>query len=157
MKARLVQKAALRRRVCFGCFGEPVLISGLQFTAQALRRSVDSDEELSVSFTKAYEVTLRAHHSFVVRPIFAVAMKACPYRKDFYAKLGEPREQVDQNLRAWLEALEKIVREMQQFYEYVRYLPQARQLYQGPVVYICIPQVVAYQFVLVISTTTQVR
>ncbi|WFD36050.1 hypothetical protein MCUN1_002921 [Malassezia cuniculi] len=93
------------------------LLRGLDFTAKALRRSIESDEELSVSFTKAYEVTLRAHHSFVVRPIFAVAMKACPYRKDFYAKLGQPQDVVAQKLRAWLEALEKIVRDMQQFYE----------------------------------------
>lgn len=47
---------------------------GLDFTAQALRRSIsDKSEELSTSFTKAYETTLKQYHSFVVRPIFAVS------------------------------------------------------------------------------------
>lgn len=47
--------------------------SGLKFTQIALKRSqAQKDEELSVSFTKAYEETLKKHHSFVVKPIFAV-------------------------------------------------------------------------------------
>lgn len=43
-------------------------------------------------------------------------MKACPYRKDFYAKLGSPPEKVQSELHRWLDALEKIVKEMQDFY-----------------------------------------
>lgn len=47
--------------------------SGLDFTAQALRRSIENPaEELNVSFTKAYEATLRKHHGMMVRPVFAV-------------------------------------------------------------------------------------
>lgn len=47
--------------------------SGLDFTAQALRRSIENPaEELNVSFTKAYEPTLRKHHSMMVRPVFSV-------------------------------------------------------------------------------------
>lgn len=46
---------------------------GLEFTAKALRRSVDHpSEELSASFTQAYEETLRKHHSMLVRPLFSV-------------------------------------------------------------------------------------
>lgn len=96
------------------------LLRGLQFTLAALRRSLDNpDEELSVSFTKAYEATLSKHHSFVVRPVFSVAMKACPYRKDFYAKLGEPADKVVVQLKAWLDALEKILDRMEYLYVYV--------------------------------------
>lgn len=47
-------------------------------------------------------------------------MKACPYRKDFYAKLGPSEEDVRPQLSAWLNALEKIVQQMHQFYEYVK-------------------------------------
>lgn len=54
-----------------------------------------------------------------------LAMKACPYRKDFYAKLGPSEEKVRPQLSEWLEALEKIVARMHQFYEYV-YLPSAK-------------------------------
>lgn len=54
---------------------------GLSFTSQALRRSIDNPtEELSVSFTKAYEGTLRQYHSFVVRPVFSVGRHYCAYK-----------------------------------------------------------------------------
>lgn len=38
-------------------------------------------------------------------------MKACPYRANFYAKLGpeDKSAEVEQQLSAWLAALEKIV------------------------------------------------
>lgn len=37
-------------------------------------------------------------------------MKACPYRDDFYGKLGSPKDVMLQDLEAWLSALEKIVK-----------------------------------------------
>ncbi|KAL0088108.1 glycolipid transfer protein domain-containing protein [Phycomyces blakesleeanus] len=86
------------------------LSRGLDFTAQALRRSIDDiNEELNVSFTKSYEVTLRKHHSIVVRPVFSLAMKACPYRKDFYGKLEVATEEDLAVMNAWLVALEQII------------------------------------------------
>lgn len=48
-----------------------------------------------------------------------LAMKACPYRADFYAKLGSPPERVDEELHKWLDALEKIVKQLQDFYKCV--------------------------------------
>ncbi|KAF8311218.1 GLTP-domain-containing protein [Clavulina sp. PMI_390] len=92
------------------------LLRGLEFTCTALRRSQDDlTERLNVSFTKAYEVTLRKHHSMLVRPLFAVAMKACPERNDFYNKLG-PIEIVTVELNAWLDGLQKIITQLQAFY-----------------------------------------
>lgn len=44
-------------------------------------------------------------------------MKACPYRKDFYAKLGSPPEKVDEELKKWLDSLDAIIKRMQGFYE----------------------------------------
>ena len=52
-------------------------------------------------------------------------MKACPYRADFYAKLardqsGGPsasKEKLNEQLNAWLEALDGIVKRMQAFYD----------------------------------------
>ncbi|KAI8802661.1 glycolipid transfer protein domain-containing protein [Cladochytrium replicatum] len=83
---------------------------GLTFTSQALRRNVnDPNEELKISFQKAYEVTLAKHHSFLVRPIFSLAMNACPYRKDFYAKLGSDQAKVEAQMKEWLAALENCV------------------------------------------------
>jgi Glycolipid transfer protein (GLTP) len=66
-------------------------------------------EELADSFRSAYGVTLKPHHSFIVKPIFSAAMGACPYRKDFYAKLGSDNDKVSADLGEYLAALENIV------------------------------------------------
>ncbi|EGG09934.1 uncharacterized protein MELLADRAFT_71146 [Melampsora larici-populina 98AG31] len=93
------------------------LTRGLHFTYEGLRRSQKNPtEELSESFVKGYETSLKPHHSFVVRPVFGLAMKACPYRADLYAKLGTP-DRVEVELEKWLTALEKIVQRIQAFYE----------------------------------------
>merc|ERR1711939_555922 len=69
------------------------LLRGLDFTAQSLARNQENPtEELSVSFTKGYEATLRKFHNFIVKGIFSVAIKA------------------------WLTALQNIVSRMQGFY-----------------------------------------
>ncbi|OCF34999.1 het-c2 protein [Kwoniella heveanensis CBS 569] len=87
------------------------LLRGLKFTALGLRHNVDNpSEELSVSFTKGYEGSLKKHHGMMVRPVFYLAMKACPYRATFYPKLGEPQSEVLPKLEAWLKALEEIVK-----------------------------------------------
>lgn len=48
-------------------------------------------------------------------------MKACPYRADFYAKLGSPPEKVAQDLGKWLGALDVIVKRLQDFNEKGKY------------------------------------
>ncbi len=120
------------------------LLRGLSFTCTALQFSQsDEKEELSASFTKGYEGTLKKHHNFVIKGVFSVritsrlrcgflivahikvAMKACPYRKDFYAKLaadpdgGAPAsmERLKEALNKWLAALSAIVKQMEAFYE----------------------------------------
>lgn len=86
------------------------LVRALEFTCIALSSNVAKDsEELSESFRTAYGTTLKPHHSFVVKPIFSAAMSACPYRKDFYSKLGEDPEKVKLELMAYLRGLEKVV------------------------------------------------
>ncbi|TPX72355.1 hypothetical protein SpCBS45565_g00439 [Spizellomyces sp. 'palustris'] len=90
---------------------------GLEFTAKGLRRNLDDKkEELNTSFSKAYEATLSKFHSFMVRPVFTLAMKACPYRKDFYAKLGSDEAKLYAEMEKWLAALEKIVAILNAFY-----------------------------------------
>ena len=73
------------------------------------------NDELSVSFRNAYGNTLKPHHSFLVKPIFSAAMSAVPYRKDFYAKLGDDQEQVQREMKAWLDALERLVAILKEF------------------------------------------
>ncbi|KAK1460537.1 hypothetical protein CCUS01_08884 [Colletotrichum cuscutae] len=86
------------------------LVRGLEFTCIALSQNVAKEsEELSESFRNAYATTLKPHHSFLVKPIFSAAMSACPYRKDFYAKLGSDQDKVAAELRVYLASLEKVV------------------------------------------------
>lgn len=53
----------------------------------------------------------------MVKPIFSAAMSACPYRKDFYVKLGNDQEKVISELRPYLASLEKIVGILKGFLE----------------------------------------
>ncbi|QBM85582.1 Glycolipid transfer protein GLTP [Metschnikowia aff. pulcherrima] len=86
------------------------LTRGLEFTAQAMRETVNNpSKELTVTFTDAYSKTLSKYHGMLVKPIFKLAMKACPYRKDFFEKLGSDQAKVDAELAKWLKALEDIV------------------------------------------------
>ncbi|KAH3663748.1 hypothetical protein OGAPHI_005150 [Ogataea philodendri] len=94
------------------------LCRGLQFTAVAMRETVSRPkDELNKTFTDAYGKTLTKYHTMLIRPIFKLAMKACPYRADFFAKLGADQEKVAQQLEEWLSALEKIVAEIMAFFE----------------------------------------
>ncbi|KAF7556373.1 hypothetical protein G7046_g6305 [Stylonectria norvegica] len=86
------------------------LVRGLDFTCVALARNVASpSEEVSDSFRTSYTTTLKPYHSFLVKPIFSAAMAACPYRADFYKKLGETPELVVSDLLVYTAALDKIV------------------------------------------------
>ncbi|KAH3672302.1 hypothetical protein WICMUC_004397 [Wickerhamomyces mucosus] len=100
------------------------LSRGLQFTAQSLRETIDNpDKELTKTFTDGYSKTLTKYHSIVIRPVFKLAMKACPYRKDFFEKLGADQAKVNDQLKEWLEALEKIVQIIFEFFESGNYAP----------------------------------
>ncbi|KAJ7212949.1 glycolipid transfer protein [Mycena pura] len=102
------------------------LLRGLAFTCKALQNAQENKtEELAAAFTKSYEGTLKKFHNFIVKGVFSVAMKACPYRKDFYAKLAAdpdggaptPDEKLNEELNKWLVALDAIVTRMQTFYD----------------------------------------
>ncbi|CUM50044.1 uncharacterized protein AC631_00895 [Debaryomyces fabryi] len=93
------------------------LSRGLQFTSQAMRETIDNpSKELTVTFTDAYSKTLSQYHGMLVKPIFKLAMKACPYRKAFFEKLGADQTKVEEQLKAWLKALEDIVKIILDFF-----------------------------------------
>jgi hypothetical protein len=92
--------------------------SGLRFTVTALGRLIqDRTEELTVAFTQAYAVTLKQYHNFMVKGIFTLAMKACPYRSDFFSRLGDDPVRVNEQFVLWVTALEVLVDRMEKFYE----------------------------------------
>lgn len=52
------------------------LLRGLKFTAMGLRFNFDNKtEELSVSFTKSYEGSLKKFHGILIRPVFGVSRR----------------------------------------------------------------------------------
>ncbi|KAI8631908.1 glycolipid transfer protein [Xylariaceae sp. FL1651] len=94
------------------------LVRGLDFTCIALSQNLaKADEELSASFRNAYGATLKPHHGILIKPVFSAAMGACPYRKDFYPKLGADQDVVITELRTYLAALENIVGILKGFQE----------------------------------------
>ncbi|KAI0305386.1 het-c2 protein [Multifurca ochricompacta] len=102
------------------------LLRGLEFTCKALQNAqANASEELAVAFVNAYTLTLKPFHNFVVKGIFSVAMKACPYRVDFFNKLkvdpnGGPSssdEHLNEVLNKWLTALDNVVTRLQTFYK----------------------------------------
>ncbi|KAL7915688.1 glycolipid transfer protein [Trichoderma velutinum] len=94
------------------------LVRGLEFTCLALSANVaNPSEELADSFRTAYGSTLKPHHSFLIKPVFSAAMSACPYRADFYGKLGADQAKVSDDLRVYLAALDKIVGILKGFVE----------------------------------------
>lgn len=70
-----------------------------------------------MSFNKSYENTLQKHHNMFVRPVFSLAMKAVPYRNDFYKKIGGGDEaDAIEKMKPWLSGLEKCVKILVDFY-----------------------------------------
>ncbi|KAH7890169.1 het-c2 protein [Phlebopus sp. FC_14] len=101
------------------------LLRGLLFTCKALQTAqLDTKVGLADAFTKGYEGSLKKYHNFVVKGIFSLAMKACPYREDFYAKLASdpnggpsvPRDKLHEELNKWLDGLDRIVKRMAKVY-----------------------------------------
>lgn len=102
------------------------LLRGHSFTCLGLQKIQENPkEELGNAFSDAYGSTLKQHHNFVVKGLFSVAMKACPYRVDFFNKLkadpagGPPAsdEHMNESLNKSLGALHGIVSRLQAFNE----------------------------------------
>jgi hypothetical protein len=51
----------------------------------------------------------------MIKPIFSAAMSATPYRKDFYAKLGDDSAKSQAAMEQWLAALENQVVILKEF------------------------------------------
>ncbi|KAF8631825.1 hypothetical protein AX15_002193 [Amanita polypyramis BW_CC] len=95
-------------------------VRGLAFTCKALQNmQKDVSVELHVCFRRSYDEILRHHHSFVVRSLVGVAIRAVPRRHDFYSRIaqGGSTEKLDAELTKWLDALDVIVNHLREFLE----------------------------------------
>ncbi|KAG1049992.1 hypothetical protein G6F43_007706 [Rhizopus delemar] len=91
---------------------------GLEFTGQSLMHSLTHpNDELTVSFMQAYDKTLRPYHSFIVRPLFNLAMNACPWRKDFYKSIDVTDEESVEKMKEWLNGLSGIIDQLNRVFD----------------------------------------
>ncbi|KAJ7027094.1 glycolipid transfer protein domain-containing protein [Mycena alexandri] len=94
------------------------LIRGLAFTCLALQTTQSEPTcALHVCFRRAYDVVLRHHHTFVVRSVVTLAIRAVPRRDHFYAQIsqGGDTEKFEQELKRWLTGLGAIIQRMKPF------------------------------------------
>ncbi|KAI0766126.1 glycolipid transfer protein [Trametes elegans] len=94
------------------------LVRGLWFTCEALRNmQEDRNAELHTCFKRSYDANLKHHHSFVIRSVVSVAIRAVPHRRDFYARItqGGSHEKFDSELTKWLAGLEVLVLRLKAF------------------------------------------
>ena len=92
----------------------------LQYTYLALKNNrTNHAEEMSVSFSSAYKETLSKHHSFLIRPIFSLAMNACPSRVNFYKSLARDADVkvVEEQLDQWLKEMDAKLSVLVEFYK----------------------------------------
>lgn len=73
---------------------------GLEFIREFLREVCSGGPDLSECATNAYTRTLKNYHGWVVRGVFAVAVKALPYRDEFLSHLVEGEEEEEEESEA---------------------------------------------------------
>ncbi|KAG1747739.1 glycolipid transfer protein domain-containing protein [Suillus paluster] len=114
----LISERSSQDRPGTGCLIR--LTRGLTFLCRALQHMQnDPSMELHVCFKRSYDEVLRHHHTFFVRSLAAVAVRAAPYRRDFYTRIsqGAPVEKLDEELARWLSGLDVIVKRLKEFIE----------------------------------------
>ncbi|THH16399.1 hypothetical protein EW146_g4236 [Bondarzewia mesenterica] len=81
------------------------LIRGLAFTCRALQNAQnDTSAELHICFRRSYDTVLRHHHSFVIRSVVQLAIRAVPRRDDFYSRIaqGGSVDKLQAEMARWL-------------------------------------------------------
>jgi len=92
------------------------LTRGLEFTSSSIKNSVENpDKELSQSFTDVYQTTLKPYHSWIMSTGFQTALKAVPYRKDFFPKLGDDQAKVSTQATEWLGGVDGVLQVLNPF------------------------------------------
>ncbi|XP_064617425.1 pleckstrin homology domain-containing family A member 8-like [Liolophura sinensis] len=97
----------------------------LEFMRMLLQELSDGQEELLTCITNAYGKTLRNYHSWVVRGVFALAVKAVPYRDQFIKKLAIDENDAEHpefhkllycDIDEYITALDVLLKILQDFY-----------------------------------------
>ncbi|XP_014669282.1 PREDICTED: oxysterol-binding protein homolog 1-like isoform X3 [Priapulus caudatus] len=98
---------------------------GTEFIVRILQEFLQADTELYECVQQAYNDTLKQYHSWVVRGVFALALKAVPYRRDFIIKCERQpgdhlrpnyNSQLEKDIKSYVTALSAIVHLLSSFY-----------------------------------------
>jgi len=86
------------------------LTRGLEFTSYSIKHSLENpDKELATSFIDTYQTTLKPYHGWIAAAAFQTGLKATPYRKDFFPKLGEDQDKVNMQAKDWLSGVNTVL------------------------------------------------
>ncbi|XP_015750045.1 PREDICTED: pleckstrin homology domain-containing family A member 8-like, partial [Acropora digitifera] len=94
----------------------------LEFMQVFLSEVSRGEKDLAVAAATAYGKTLRRYHGWVVRGVFALAVKAVPYRSDFLTSLGTteqglaPHKDVIRDMKVCVEGLTRVTNIINQLY-----------------------------------------
>lgn len=94
----------------------------LEFMQVFLAEVARGEKDLAVAAGTAYGKTLRRYHGWVVRGVFALAVKAVPYRSDFLTSLGKtekgvaPHKDVIRDMKMCVEGLSRVTNIVNQLY-----------------------------------------
>lgn len=94
----------------------------LEFMQVFLAEVARGEKDLAVAAGTAYGKTLRRYHGWVVRGVFALAVKAVPYRSDFLTSLGTtergvaPHKDVIRDMKMCVEGLSRVTNIINQLY-----------------------------------------
>lgn len=94
----------------------------LEFMQVFLSEVSRGEKDLAVAAATAYGKTLRKYHGWVVRGVFALAVKAVPYRSDFLTSLGTteqglaPHKDVIRDMKVCVEGLTRVTNIINQLY-----------------------------------------
>lgn len=99
---------------------------GLKFLKGFLTEVKNGEKNIQTALNNAYGKTLRQHHGWVVRGVFALALRAAPTYEDFVAALSvedcDPQEEIfykamQRDLSIYLPAMEKQLNILDTLYE----------------------------------------
>ncbi|CAH1789783.1 unnamed protein product [Owenia fusiformis] len=97
----------------------------VEFIAEFLHEVIRGDEDLASGASNAYSKTLRPFHGWVVRGVFALALKSVPYRKDFLQHLASVdydisnmdfMPQILRDIQAYIDGIHQITKILRTFY-----------------------------------------
>ncbi|KAK3577185.1 hypothetical protein CHS0354_037525 [Potamilus streckersoni] len=78
---------------------------GLQFVSIFMQELVKGEQDLGTAVSKAYTGSLKPYHGWVVRGVFAVAVKALPYRSTFLSLLKDQNGKEIEDEELFLQSL----------------------------------------------------